>query len=224
MNDKDFEKLVFGMTHQIRNPCAIILANASLILQNPDLKAETRRSLESIINGAKYLESRLDEFVEFSKPIRLILKEVSLNKLLNQTVSLLAEKCQLKRTKISCNLNGELVLPKADYDQILLAFLNITLNSIESIQEWGTISLEARPEGKNVLISVKDSGCGIHPRDLPEVFSPFYSTKEGGVGIGLAVSKKIIESHEGKIELQSQLGKGTTVIVFLPGMGKESRG
>ena len=71
--------------------------------------------------------------------------------------------------------------------------------------------------GGKVLISIQDSGCGIHPRDLPEVFSPFYSTKQGGIGIGLAVTKKIIEAHNGKIEVSSELGIGTTVNIRLDG-------
>ena len=99
--------------------------------------------------------------------------------------------------------------------------MNIVLNAVESIKEGGTIALKAlETGGGNLLISVEDSGCGIHPRDLPEVFSPFYSTKQGGIGIGLAVSKKIIEAHNGKIEIQSELGKGTTVNIRLEGIRK----
>ena len=221
MNEKDYEKLVFGMAHQIRNPCAIILANANLLIQTPGLEQETLRSLQSIVNGAKYLEARLDEFVEFSKPIIMNVKEVPAEKLLNEAVSLFKEKCKLKMTEISSTVDGNLTMPMADHDQLLLALLNVVLNAVESIKEGGKVSLKAVDPGEGtLLITVTDSGAGIHPRDLPEVFSPFYSTKQGGIGIGLSVSKKIIEAHNGSIDLSSALGKGTTVSIRLPGSRK----
>ena len=223
MNGKDFEKLVFGMAHQIRNPCAIILSNANLLIQQPDLKPEIRRSIESIINGAKYLESRLAEFTEFSKPVVLNLNKVSIRKLFNDAAALLKDKCRLKMIKISSDLPQDVVL-QADFHQIFLAVLNVLLNSVEAIDHHGAILLKGRLDGGRAIVEIEDTGMGIHPRDLPEVFSPFYSTKPGGVGIGLAVAKRVSDAHLGKMELKSRHGKGTVVTITLPAQGPGSRG
>src|SRR3990167_1893087 len=101
------------MAHQIRNPAAIIKANAGVILEKEKLSPDARRSMESILNGVKYLEERLDEFVEFSKPVKLNLKEVHLATLLPEACAMLQEQCQLKRIKISSKLE-KIVLKSAD--------------------------------------------------------------------------------------------------------------
>lgn len=203
------------MAHQIRNPCAIIFSNANLLLQNSHLKPEARRSLEAIVNGVKYLEARLEEFVEFSKPVRLDLKPYSLDHLLQQMVSMVKEKCHVQKTKISLRVSVSEPV-NIDYEQMLLALLNIVINAIESIKEGGMIAIEAHPSDQKIVLTIKDTGGGIHPRDLAEIFSPFYSTKRGGIGIGLAVSKRVIDAHNGKIEVASEQGKGTVVKVLLP--------
>ena len=204
------------MAHQIRNPCAIILANANLVLKNQKLSSEARQSLEAIVHGVRYLEARLDEFVEFSKPLLLKTKEVPVEQLCHDICDIVKDKCLLQKTKISYNVDVGLALPKADQQQMLLALLNIVINAIESIKIGGSINLTAKRFGDKILIIVQDTGCGIHPRDLPEIFSPFYSTKEGGIGIGLAVSRKIIEAHGGSAEVSSHQDKGTYVTVSLP--------
>ena len=216
MDDKDFEKLVFGMAHQIRNPCAIIKANANVILEQENLSPESRRSMESIWNGVKYLEARLDEFVEFSKPVILKPEPFPLKAFINQSCAVFKEQCQLKRTKISCNVEKDIVLGKADPNQLALALLNVVLNAVESIKEEGTIILEGKSDGNNAVITVSDTGSGIHPRDLPEVFSPFYSTKPNSIGIGLGVARRIIQAHQGRIGIESSLGHGTVVTIVLP--------
>ena len=128
MNDKDLEKLVFGMAHQIRNPAAIIKANAGVVLEKERLSAEGRRSVESIINGVKYLEERLDEFVEFSKPLSLKLERVDLSRLFADSFAVLKDQCQLKRARISSKL-GEFVLARADKNQIFLALPYVCMAS-----------------------------------------------------------------------------------------------
>jgi signal transduction histidine kinase len=214
MKDKDVEKLIFGMAHQIRNPCAIILANANVLLKNARSLPE-RQSLDAIVNGVRYLEARLDEFVEFSKPLNLKVEEFPVAVLFDEIQLIVKDRCRLQKAKISCNLEKGLTL-KADRQQLILALLNVVMNAIESKESGGTIQIEARRLGNGALITVSDDGRGIHPRDLPEVFSPFYSTKEASVGIGLAVSKRIVESHGGDIKVESRQGQGTLVTIHLP--------
>ncbi|MBI2117994.1 MAG: hypothetical protein HYT97_00005 [Elusimicrobia bacterium] len=216
MNDTDFEKLVFGMAHQIRNPCGIILANASQILKNKKLDNENTTSLQAIVNSIKYLDARLDEFVEFSKPMILNFKEVSISHLLQEVIAIVRDKSHLQRVRILLKEDKNLSHPKADHQLLLLAFLNIVLNAIEAMPSGGTVSIEAKKLDGNFTFTFKDSGIGIHPKDLPEIFSPFYTTKEGNIGIGLPISKRIIEQHQGNIDISSLEKKGTTVTVKIP--------
>lgn len=216
MDDKDLEKLVFGMAHQIRNPCGIILANASQILKNKKLDNETAVSLQAIVNSINYLDARLDEFVEFSKPMVLNFKEVSISHLLQEVIAIVRDKSHLQRVRILLKEDKNLLHPKLDHQQLLLAFLNIVLNAIEAMPSGGTVSIEAKKLDGNITFIFKDSGMGIHPKDYLEIFSPFYTTKEGSIGIGLPITKKIIEEHQGNIEISSLEKKGTTVTVKIP--------
>src|SRR3989344_54543 len=142
MNDKDVEKLIFGMAHQIRNPAAIIKANAGVILEQENLSPESRRSMESILNGVKYLEERLDEFVEFSKPLTLKFQKVDLSKLITETLAVVKDPCELKRIRISSKLE-EIMLERADRNQLFLALANLLLNAVEAIPNGGNLSVEA---------------------------------------------------------------------------------
>ena len=215
MNDRDVDKLIFGMAHQIRNPMAIIKANAGIILEKEPLSPEAQRSMESILNGVKYLEDRLDAFVEFSKPLALQLWQVDLGRLLTETITMLEDRCRLKYIRISSNLES-IMLKQADRNQLFLAFMNLLLNAVEAVSENGIVSVESRIQGGMALVAITDNGAGIHPRDLPEVFSPFYSTKPNSIGLGLPVAKRAVEAHGGKIEISSVMGQGTQVTVSLP--------
>ncbi len=213
MNEKDLEKLVFGISHQVRNPCAIILANTNLLFKRCEKDATAVRSLEAIATGVKYIETRLDEFIEFSKPLIPKLEDFSVHQLSAECISIVKERCELQKTRIVCDVKKDLPLIRGDHQHLLLAQLNVMMNAIESIKMGGTITLTAAAVERGVKLVTQDSGCGIHPRDLPEIFSPFYSTKEGGIGIGLSVAKKMLEASNAKIDVASEFGKGTTVTI-----------
>jgi len=203
------------MAHQIRNPAAIIKANAGVILEQENLSFESRRSIESILNGVQYLGERLDEFVEFSKPLALQLKKVNLLQLITETLDIVKDACKLKQIQISSKLE-DIVLEHADKNQLFIAFTNLLLNAVEAISKRGNISVQVKRQRGQACVTVEDDGCGIHPRDLPEAFTPFYSTKPNSIGIGLSVAKRIVEAHGGKIELKSVKDQGTQAAIFLP--------
>lgn len=209
MNDKDFEKLVFGVAHQIRNPCAIILANTDLMIRKMPPNADMKKSLEAIVNGVKYIEARLDEFIEFSKPLQPKIEPIALSELCAEAVSIVKERSELQKTRITSDVPKDLPKIKGDRQHLLLALLNILMNAIESIKVGGTVALHGSHSERGIKLTVQDSGSGIHPRDLPEIFSPFYSTKEGGLGIGLPIARKMLDANDARITIESEMGKGT---------------
>lgn len=213
MNEKDLEKLVFGISHQVRNPCAIILANTNLLFKRCEKDPTAVRSLEAIVTGVKYIETRLDEFIEFSKPLTPKFEDFSVSRLCSECISIVKERSELQKTRIVCNVSADLHPIRGDHQHLLLALLNVLMNAIESIKMGGTITLTAAPGERGIKLITQDTGCGIHPRDLSEIFSPFYSTKEGGIGIGLSVAKKMLEASNAMIDVASEYGKGTTVTI-----------
>ncbi len=213
MNEKDLEKLVFGISHQVRNPCAIILANANLLIRKIPKNPDTHKSLEAIIKGVRYIEERLDEFIEFSKPLQAKLENISPHNLCLESVGIIKERCELQKTRILCEVSKDLPQILGDRQHIMLALLNILMNAIEAVKAGGSITLSAVQFERSIKFMIQDTGNGIHPRDLPEIFSPFYSTKEGGLGIGLPIAKKMLDASNAKIEVSSAQGKGTTVAI-----------
>ncbi len=213
MEEKDLEKLVFGISHQVRNPCAIILANTNLLVKQCEKNSVALRSLEAIITGVRYIETRLDEFIEFSKPLNPRLEDLSLYGLCSEAVAILKERCELQKTRIVMSVTKDAPMIRGDHQHLLLALLNVLMNAIESIKMGGTITISTATSDRGVKLVIQDSGCGIHPRDLSEIFSPFYSTKEGGIGIGLPIAKKMLDASSARIDISSEFGKGTAVSI-----------
>jgi signal transduction histidine kinase len=106
----------------------------------------------------------------------------------------------------------------ADRDRLNQVFINLLLNAVQAMEEGGELRIEAenRDDGRHVEVRVRDTGCGISPEILPQLFYPYFTTKAGGTGIGLAISQKIINDHKGMIKIDSEEGRGTTVTVVLP--------
>jgi signal transduction histidine kinase len=109
----------------------------------------------------------------------------------------------------------------ADADKMRQVLLNVLINAVQSIEDSGSIAISAKAERKHVTIAVADTGCGISADELEKVFSPFYTTKEKGSGLGLAVAAKIVEGHRGRIEAESTPGHGSVFRIRLPRTGRE---
>lgn len=103
-----------------------------------------------------------------------------------------------------------------DAGKLKQAFSNIIINGCQAMNNEGMLRVNIKPNGKNVDVIVEDTGEGIHPEDLSKIFDPFITTKERGIGLGLAISKRVIEDHNGKIHVKSQLARGTTFTITLP--------
>ena len=117
-----------------------------------------------------------------------------------------------------------LPLVVADFNQLVQVFINLVVNAVQAMNEGGKLTIHTATENGWVRMSVSDTGCGIPPENMDKLFTPFFTTKEDvkGVGLGLAVSYGIIERHGGRIEVQSEVGKGSTFTIFLPAHREES--
>ncbi len=201
------------VAHEIRNPLGGIRGFAALLAR--DIPADDPRSrlVEKILVGTTNLNRVVDELLEYTRPVDLSLRPVNCAQLIDASISYLEVG---DRPITIANTVPHHFKMLVDPDKLRQVFLNLLLNAVQSIEKVGDIRIAATATPETVTVSIHDTGCGI-PRDqLKKVFSPFYTTKEKGTGLGLAIAAKIVETHGGSIEVESELARGTTLLITLP--------
>ena len=201
------------VAHEIRNPLGGIRGFAALLARDIEDSDPRRRLVEKILTGTRNLDRVVTELLEYTRPVELRLRSTSCADLIEAAIGYL----ELGSRSITItNSVGPDVLALADPDKLRQVVLNILLNAVQSIEESGRIDISTDVDKDTVTVKVADTGCGMSPECLEQVFSPFFTTKEKGTGLGLAVAAKIVEGHGGRLKAVSELGKGTTLHVSLP--------
>jgi len=212
-------RLAAGVAHEIRNPLSSIRGFAQYFLNRLKGREEEQGYASIMIKEVDRLNRVITELLDFARPKPPHREPHSLENILTQTLMVLEP--ELSKRKVEVNKECEPNLPTVlvDRDQISQAFLNLLLNSLESIDGGGKIQVRLKKGGvpSSVIINIADTGRGIPPEDLEKVFEPFFSTKRQGTGLGLAIVHQIIESHGGDIIVESEEGMGTTFQITLPG-------
>ncbi|HEX7474884.1 MAG TPA: ATP-binding protein [Dehalococcoidales bacterium] len=223
-------QLSAAIAHEINNPLAGVIMYTQLLQKK--IKGETIKREESLeilakmelalTQSAKLVRSLLD-FARQSTPT---LKSISIGSVIEQVIALVGHQAQLKKIKIVREEAPDLPPVKGDFSQLQQVFINLVVNGIQAMPEDGTLTIRTSSESfGNVKVSIQDTGVGIPPENMDKLFTPFFSTKEAvkGVGLGLAVSYGIVERHGGRIEVHSEVGKGSTFTVFLPVYREEAQ-
>jgi len=207
LRNKEKELLEFSayIAHEFRNSLATITGLARLIQKG-------KKDPEEIIKECSIMEGLIANLLEYARPVKIMKNEFILGELLEEAIRkaeiperIMVEKEYKCQDKIY-----------ADYELLLSAIINLLKNSIEAISASGKIKIATMSEEGSVIISIFDTGKGILEENLKNIFSPFYSDKKGGIGLGLAFVKKVIELHNGLISVQSTLEKGTEFIIKIP--------
>jgi signal transduction histidine kinase len=210
--------LAAGLAHEIKNPIAAIKGFAQVIDRAVvEHDAEAIKDFKDVV--PRQLD-RINEIVEklltLSKPPKLEKKKIDINELLEEIIKLV-EKQALKQRVEMVKSFDDLPQTLADPEQLTQAFLNLILNAIQSMPEGGQIEIRTRFMGTDrIVVEFIDNGMGIPKEKLSRIFDPFYTTKETGSGLGLSITQKIIIDHQGKIDVQSEVGKGTKFSLTLP--------
>lgn len=212
-----------NLAHEIRNPLSGIRGAAQLLLRKAADKG-LDEYMEVIIKEADRLNIILNEMLDFARPARLVKKPVNIHQVLDSVVLLLGE--GTGQAAFVKSYDPSIPEVSGDENQLKQVFLNLVKNAIEAISESGIVSVSTRAitdfhlgeggSGRMVSIEVRDNGCGIRPEDLESVFTPFFTTKPRGSGLGMAITLKIIKEHGGHLKIDSEPGKGTSVLVYLP--------
>ncbi|MDR3557328.1 MAG: ATP-binding protein [Syntrophobacteraceae bacterium] len=209
-------QLAAGVAHEIRNPLNAI-SLAAQRLQSGGTKEKLERISHIIRDEIKRLNKIVEDFLSLSRNNRFEFKTKSITGLLDRILFLLLEEAGPKNIRIEKQWTNRSMRVLMDTGKMEQALLNIIRNAMESISGEGCITLSCDIQGKNrVSIKIKDTGSGIAAGEEKRIFDPFYTSKENGVGLGLAISHEIVLAHGGEIQVESQVGKGSTFEVLLP--------
>lgn len=208
-------ELAAGVAHEIRNPLTTLKGFTQMMNENTDIEANKRYS-KIMIDEINRINFIVSEFMVLSKPhmVQFSLTDLALS--INNVITLLNTQAIIKNIVIKPEFVGERFLIKCEENQIKQVLANLIKNSIEAMPQGGIIHIKMEQQDGHLVISVTDSGVGISRENLHLLGTPFYTTKTEGTGLGLMVSKKIIQNHNGKLEIKSAPNIATTVTITLP--------
>jgi signal transduction histidine kinase len=215
-------QLAAGVAHEIRNPLnAISMATQRLkrdYVPPDEAKAQEFKNLSTVIRDEiRRLNAIIEEFLSFSKSRRLELINFSVTEVLQKIVSLIAEEAKSKGITLETKWRLSPAVIPMDMNKLQQAFLNFIKNAMESITGQGTITIAVDKENKNyLLVSITDTGCGMTAEEIEKIFSPEYTTKEKGLGLGIPLATEIVRGHGGDVRVISRRGAGTTFEIILP--------
>lgn len=213
--EKQIRQSLFKITHEIKNPIAVCKGYLDMFDNNnpkhinkfiPIIRGEIDRTL-TIMN----------DFMEFSK-IKLDLDIMDIEMLLEEVLDSLNNLLKSKSIKLNYKIKDDEIFINGDYNRLKQVFINLFKNSVEALENISEaqINMDYKVTEKNIIITISDNGIGMDKETLSKVYEAFYTTKKCGTGLGVSLSKEIIEGHKGKIEYTSKLNYGTNVKITLP--------
>jgi PAS domain S-box-containing protein len=206
-------ELAARVAHEIRNPLISIGGFARRLEKK--LSNDTAEYAKIIVNEVTRLENILKEILGFVKSSRVNKVSVNINEFVNDIIDFFTPTITEKQNTIVKELSETPLISSIDPDRIKEALLNIIANASQAT-DHGTITVKTRREDNEAVIELSDTGCGIKPEDLKNIFNPFFTTKPQGTGLGLAVTHKIIQEHDGRVKVESVWGGGTAFRIYLP--------
>ncbi len=209
-------ELASGVGHELRNPLNVIrncayLLNMSLGETGDKESAETLQVLDKQIDVANKIVTDLLDFTRIKPPSQV---KVEVNNLINESLAYVPLP---ENVTLDSRLNGHHFQVRTDAEQINRVFTNIITNAVQAMSgRQGKLEIETGEEDGLVWVRFRDNGCGIPPENLEKIYEPLFTTKPKGIGLGLAITRRLIEQNGGKIEVESEVGKGTAFTVKLP--------
>ena len=217
-----------GVAHEVKNPLHALglnlhLLQAELVPGPPDGNA-AHGYLDVLRSELQRLDRIVENFLRFAKPSVPEIKPVDIAALVERVLGLVAFEAADHGVGIETHLEPELPSTPGDEGQLSQVFLNVIINALQAMPNGGALAVTARKDGDWAELAVKDTGPGIAQDVLPHVFDPYFTTRPSGVGLGLAIAHRIVQGHQGSLDVESQAGSGTTMIIRLPlsGSGRRS--
>ena len=216
-------ELAAEVAHEINNPLGGLRNFASMLESESENAAQTKKYAVLMLEGLKRVEMIVKRLLTFSRPYALHVSENNINTIINNSIEFIEHRVDPSHVFIHKNLNESLPPIYIDADHISQVFINVMINALESMPNGGTLTIKTDTCKKHescITVYITDTGCGISNETINKIFEPFFTTKnkegEKGLGMGLAISKRIIEDHHGEISVESMVGAGTTFKICLP--------
>jgi two-component system sensor histidine kinase HydH len=212
--------LASGVAHEVKNPLYAVNLNLHLLTTELESshpsQAEIKSYLDILRSEIQRIHRIVENFLRFSRPSLPEVKPLDLNALIERILSLVAFEAADHRINMETHLDPTLDSVPADEGQLTQVLLNFIINAVQAMPSGGTLTVSSQHENGWAHVTVKDTGEGIKPEVLPHVFDPYFTTRSSGVGLGLAITHRIVEGHRGTIDVESTAGKGTVMTVRLP--------
>ncbi|MBW2107754.1 MAG: PAS domain-containing protein [Deltaproteobacteria bacterium] len=209
--------LAAGVAHEIRNPLSSIKGLATYFGQKFEAGTPDRESARVMVQEVDRLNRAVSELLEFARPPGVNPRATDVKKLLQHSLLLVQQDAMARNIKLDLSVSDETAQVCVDPERFSQALLNLYLNAIHAMSKGGVMSVKVSPGRSGYIeIEIADTGQGIAPADVEKIFDPYYTTKPGGTGIGLAIVHKIVEAHGGRIKVKSKPGKGTIFTIQIP--------
>ena len=220
-------ELAAGLAHEIKNPLTSLLTFSRHLarrFEDPDFR---QKFLSVVPRELERINTIVERLLELARPARLTFKPLRLPALLERVLELYGDRLEAQSIRVVRDWRRDVPVVWVDQEALYRALVNLVANALDAMPRGGRLTLRvawsdaetlasARAGTRRVAVEVEDSGTGIEPADLDRIFNPFFSTKEGGTGLGLALTQKIVEDHGGSIDVRSGLGAGALFRIVLP--------
>ena len=210
-------EMATGLAHEIRNPLAGIAGVIEIIGRDLPTTSPARAVVKDVRQEITRINRIVTDLLQTARPHPPRVRKSDLNTTVEHAVMLGRQQALAKSVEIKLHKDPSLPEVEHDSDQIHQVLLNLLLNSLQAIdQKNGKITVTLERKDNSAVVEVTDNGRGISPDLLPSIFRPFFTTKGDGTGLGLSLARRIVEDHQGRIDVTSTVGKGTTFAVVLP--------
>ena len=216
-------ELAAGIAHEIRNPLGSIQGSLEILRKDYKVEDSKYEFLNILLKEVARLNKVITDFLNYARPALPNLIETDINQLIRETVLILSSQAAKKGVGLKTELDKNLPRIKADPSQLKQAFINLILNSLEAIEGNGQVLISTLQDKNKVTVKFQDTGKGMSEETKGKIFTPFFSTKENGAGLGLGIVERIVQNHKGEIKVESYLGKGTTFTLIFPVKGGGKR-
>jgi two-component system, NtrC family, sensor kinase len=208
------------IAHEIMNPLSSIKMNMRILSKRDGLSHNDRRRFEIANFEIAHLQKILQDIFDYSRTLQMNLSLEDINEVLDKSLLMVQDRIEEKQVFVTKRFTRRLPRVPIDLVRMMQVFTNLFLNAIQAVGRNGKVTVSTRLERKararSLRITISDNGKGISPAQRESIFEPFYTTRSDGTGLGLTIVKKIVEQHDGRIEVESEEGKTTRFTIFLP--------
>jgi signal transduction histidine kinase len=217
----EMAQLAGALAHEIKNPLSVIRMNIDLLTEDiideaPINRRRVLQKIQIVQRQCERLQNLLNDFLKFARVRKLDLSPGDLNEQVNRVLELFHAQAHESHVDVVCYLDADLPSIMLDEQTIEAALVNLVKNALEAMPDGGQLTVRTRLTRQGVALDLIDTGCGMDENTAMHMFDAFFSTKDGGSGLGLPTAKKVIEAHGARIVVQSEVGRGTQFTLEFP--------